>query len=77
MKRKVLMKVKKERDMKKRIKNAVTELQTEYCGQSIGEEELKEVAEKYVVDFEKLGNAFLQEGIDEGWLFDEYFYGTL
>jgi len=45
----------------------------EYCGRKIGKLDLMEVADRFGLDWDTLGMKVLEQGIEEGWLFDEYF----
>lgn len=54
-----------------RIQKAADEL-VEYDSW-LKKKHLEEVAKKYGVDEEEVARNFLQQGIDDGWLIDEYF----
>ena len=45
----------------------------DYAGSKIMMEDVEEVAKKYGVESEDLAKAILQNGIDDGWLADEFF----
>ena len=56
---------------KELLEKAIDELVS--VGGDLYRRDLDEVAERYGVDPVKLAKGFLQEGIDDGWLVDEYF----
>ena len=59
-----------------KMQKAVEEITgDDYAGRGLSFQDLQEVGEKYDVNAHELGNAVLQDGIDQGWLMDEVFCG--